>query len=136
MLLTIANDTQTVNIGEQGSCAIPTNTVRTAEWTTEWRNLARVWTHPYERVTTVRSEVIGIDVFSLPESPTLVTSTADKDWPKVLARVPAQLPSQIQAGCMSGIALIVRLQHSTIDYYCKLPPDILGLRNYVISLGR
>jgi hypothetical protein len=83
-----------------------------------------------------RAEVTDIKIWSLPESPVMNWSAERGHWAAVLSLLPEQLPTPPPLDtCKIGPALDIRLRSGEdLSYECALPPSILAVRKYVLSL--
>jgi hypothetical protein len=82
-----------------------------------------------------RSEVVKIQVGSLPESPVGDRSAARPHWAEIVATLPALLPEPTHRSCSSGPTLVVLLHDGEeVDYQCSLPSMIKTTRDYILSL--
>lgn len=85
-----------------------------------------------------RSEVTAIQVWSLPESPSMDWSPTRPQWAVALASLPAQLPPPVShQSCNAGPVLTVQLRDRTeIQYQCSLPTSIRRVRDHLIALAQ
>jgi hypothetical protein len=132
--LTFANDTQKINVGPEGSCATPTNSVLTAEWTVRWRNCLSPYVTPWgpaNTATLLASErVILIDIFPNPEGPVghFSRSYNSKAFAAAVRAFPSELPpSSGHQSCQLGATVVLTLADGTRRYYgpCSKPEAIV-----------
>jgi hypothetical protein len=85
-----------------------------------------------------RSEVTAIQVWSLPESPSMDWSPARPKWAAALALLPTELPPPAShRSCNAGPVLTVQLRDRTeIQYECSLPTSIRRVRDHLIALAQ
>ncbi len=85
-----------------------------------------------------RSEVTAIQVWSLPESPSMDWSPTRPKWAVALASLPTELPPPVShQSCNLGPVLTVQLRDRTqIQYQCSLPTSIRRVRDHLIALAQ